>query len=84
MVECKLSKQLINRIFDAMSAEDLIDDIIEKNNFQFDKNDKRKFIKDSISFAKEAIAGVLEDDFPDELERIMIEEYQDGYDPNCG
>jgi hypothetical protein len=84
MVECKLSTQLINRIFDAMSVEELIDDIIEKNNFQFDKNDKRKFIKDSISFAKEAIAGVLEDDFPDELERIMIEEYQDGYDPNWG
>ena len=84
MVEYKLSKQLINRIFDAMSAEDLIDEIIEKNNFQFDKNDKRKFIKDSISFAKEAIAGVLEDDFPDELERIMLEEYQDVFDPNWG
>lgn len=80
----KLSKHLVDRIFDDISAEDLIDDIIEKHNFQFDKNGKRKFIKDSIGFAKETIAFMFEDDFPDELERIMVEEYQDSYDPNWG
>ena len=84
MVVCELSKHLVDRIFDDISAEDLIDDIIEKNNFQFDKNDKRKFIEISISFAKEVIADMFVDYFPDELERIMLEEYQDVFDPNWG
>jgi hypothetical protein len=80
----KLSKHLVDRIFDDISAEDLIDDIIEKHNFQFDKNDKRKFVEYSISFAKEVIEDMFEDYFPDELERIMVEEYQDVFDPNWG
>lgn len=84
MAVCKLSKHLVDRIFDDISVEDLIDDIIERNNFQFDKNDKRKFVEISICFAKEVIADMFEDDFPDELERIMAEEYQDVFDPNWG
>ena len=84
MAVCKLSKHLVDRIFDDISAEDLIDDIIEKHDFQFDKNDKRKFVEISISFAKEVIADMFVDYFPVHLERIMLEEYQDVFDPNWG